>query len=166
MKKNESKKKTEKKEVLNSLVLEEKVKDLETQVLELTKKYEDSEDSKKRALADLQNYQRRESENKKNWTSVAVAEFLKMFFPNLLELSLGAKHTKNQDFKRVVDKFFENLEKQGVTRIIPQKGDLVNPDIHDVVMAEEGESGKVVQVFEPGWQLGDRVIVPAKVSAN
>lgn len=165
MKKNEPKKKAPKKETDDLLLFAEKIEALESQILELTKKCESAEEAKIRALADLQNYQRRENENKKNWSTFAIVEFLKPCFPNFLELQLGAEHSKNEDFRTVVDKFFKRLEKQGVKEISPKAGDEINPDIHEVVMSEEGEAGKIVQVFEPGWRFGKTVIIPAKVSA-
>lgn len=166
MKKNKSTEETEKKEETMTSLLTEKIETLESQLLDLTKQAELAEESKIRALADLQNYQRREAENKKNWSNLAVSEFLKKFFPNLLELELGAEHSENKDFKTVVHKFFENLTKQGIIRIVPKKGDSVDPHFHDVLMVAEGKSGKIDQVFESGWQLGEMVITPAKVSAS
>jgi molecular chaperone GrpE len=144
----------------------QRITELEEQLELLQTDLELANSSKLRALADLENFQRRESENKKNWSNFAVAEILKAFFPNLLELELGAEHSENKDFKVGVDKFFENLTKQGGLRIVPKKGDSIDPNFHDVIMAAEGEPGKIAQVFESGWQLGEMVITPAKVSAS
>lgn len=118
-----------------------------------------------RALADLENFRRRESENKKNWGSMAVADFLRKFLPSFLEVHLASAHSTDEDMKKVVEKFFTALTGAGLQKIDPQAGEMVDPDFHEVLMVAEGEAGKIVQTFEPGWRFGDIVLVAAKVSA-
>ena len=132
---------------------------------ELTAKIEESEGAKLRALADLENYRRREEENKKNWSAFAVADFLKHVLPSFLEFELFAQNSEDKDAPKVVEKFFANLEKSGLKKISPQTGEDVNTDIHEVLMVEEGETGKIVRCLEPGWQFENNVLNPAKVTA-
>lgn len=54
------------------------------------------------------------------------------------------------------------LESQGV-RAFDSIGSEVDPDRHDVMTEMPGEAGKVVQEFEKGYTLGDRVLRHAKV---
>jgi len=143
-----------------------KIEAQEAEILELKKQLEETEDAKLRALADLQNYQRREAENKKNWSQYAVANFIKKSLPSFLELQLAADHSESEDLQKIVDKFFENLAKQGLKKVSTQIGDEINPEIHEVLMSAEGEAGKVVQIFEAGWQLNDQIIMPAKISGG
>lgn len=154
-----------KKDLSATLVLAQKIEKMETEILALQSKLEQGEESKLRALADLQNYQRRETGNKKNWSEQAVCEFLSVILPNFLELGLGAEHSENEDFQKVVAKFFEKLSTQGVEKIQPTEGEKVDPTFHEVVMVGKGKSGEVVAVLEPGWKFGETVISPAKVSA-
>ncbi|MEO0631181.1 MAG: nucleotide exchange factor GrpE, partial [Planctomycetota bacterium] len=58
------------------------------------------------------------------------------------------------------------LEMQGVTPIQPEAGDELNPGAHEAVsqMPTEGvEPGRIAQVFQVGYMLGERVLRPAKV---
>ncbi|MCK5460830.1 nucleotide exchange factor GrpE [Candidatus Gracilibacteria bacterium] len=162
MKRKESQKK---KELKATSVLVQKIEEMETIILELKSKLSQGEVARLRALADLQNYQRRETKNKKNWSGQAVCEFLKGVLPNFLELQLGVEHSENEDFQKVVEKFFEKLSVQGFEKIMPKAGEKVDPEIHEVVMVGEGKSGEVVKVLEPGWSFGKTIIAPAKVSA-
>ena len=144
---------------------EKKVTDIEARILELETQLEESDVYKTRALADLENFKRREGENKKNWSQFAVIDFIKKVVPNFLELSRGAEHSKDEAMTQVVSKFFTNLETQGLTQINPQAGDEMDPEKHEVLMLAEGEKGKIVQTLESGWMFQEKVIIPAKVSA-
>ena len=137
--------------------LEEKVTELETQLA-------DAEGSKMRALADLENFRRRESESRANWSAEAIANWVKQIIPSLQELMLGAEHTSDADVKAVISKFVNNLEKLGLEKINPEPGTPADHDLHEVLMTAEGEPGTVVQVLEPGWKVGPKVIIPAKIS--
>jgi molecular chaperone GrpE len=119
---------------------------------------------KMRALADLQNFQRREAANKVSWTELSVAEFLKILLPNLLELKLGTTHSTDKGVQKVTAKLFSELKKQGLTSIEPKKGESIDPHVHEVLMAEEGTPGKVVRTLEPGWKYKSIVLRPAKIS--
>lgn len=144
--------------------LVEKVEELENQLLEAQNKYEEAESAKLRALADLQNFQRRQGEEKAQWSSFAVGNFIKSFLPRFLELQMGIDHSKDEDAKKVVEKFFEELTKQGLEKVNPEPGTAVDTNLHEVLMQAEGAPGTVVQVLEPGWKFGETIIAPAKVS--
>ncbi|MCF7905681.1 nucleotide exchange factor GrpE [Candidatus Gracilibacteria bacterium] len=143
----------------------QKIEALENELVSLQKKLEEAENAQMRALADLQNFQRREAEQKKNWVSFGVAEFLKQFLPRLLELQLGSEHSSDKDVKKVVESFFESLQKAGLEPISPRSGDSIDPEFHEVLMTEEGKAGCVVRTLEPGWKFGEVILTPAKVSA-
>ena len=142
-----------------------KILELEQALEEAMAKLEEAESTKLRALADLQNYQRREAEQRTQWGDLAVGSFLKAVLPSFLELQLGAQHSSDQGVKQVVDKFFGNLSQGGLSKIEPQPGDVLDPNFHEVMMTAEGESGKIVQTLESGWQYKNTVLIPAKVSA-
>lgn len=137
--------------------LEAKIADLETKLAE-------AEGAKLRALADLDNFRRRESQSRSTWSQEAIAEWVKQIIPSLQELQLGAEHTSDDDIKQVIAKFTTTLQKLGLEKINPAPGEKADHDLHAVLMTAEGEPGTVVQVLEPGWKLGDTIIIPAKIS--
>lgn len=148
---------------LNNPLLE-RIEELEAQLLESIEKAESAEDKKSRALADLANFQRRESENRGKWSEMAISDFLKKSLPSFLELYLGSEHSDDENFHQVVNKFFENLAKNGLEKISPAAGDSIDPYLHEVLMIAEGSPGTVVKVLEPGWKFNTTVIQPAKIS--
>jgi len=42
-------------------------------------------------------------------------------------------------------------------------GSLIDPARHEVLMTGPGEAGKVLEVFEEGYELSGKVLRPAKV---
>jgi molecular chaperone GrpE len=137
---------------------------LQQEIVKLKEQLQEAERAKLRALADLENFRRRESESRTNWSRTAVADWVQSFLPSLQELLLGAEHTSDTDIQKVIEKFMGKLGEQGLSKITPTVGDEINTDEHAVLMTAEGEPGTVVQVLEPGWKLGDNVILPAKIS--
>lgn len=156
---------TKKKQAPKVSGIEKKVEELENQLLEAQNKLEEAENMKLRALADLNNYQRRADGDRMKWSSISVGNFIKSFLPRFLELQLGVANTEDEDVKKIVSQFFDQLTKEGLEKIEPQKGDVLDTDFHEVLMAAEGEVGTVVQTLEPGWKYKDMIIAPAKVSA-
>ena len=57
------------------------------------------------------------------------------------------------------------LEVEGVQRI-PAENEIFDPHRHEAIVTEENplfESGHVIEVLQQGYQIGDRVIRPARV---
>lgn len=145
--------------------LEKKILELEAELLGAHNLVEEERSKALRALADLQNYQRREQENRANWGNMAVIDFWRKNTKSLLELQLAASHTKDEAVKNVIEKYLQALGDMGLSMISPEAGEVLNTDFHDVLMAAEGTPGTIVQVLEPGWKYKDTTLVPAKVSA-
>lgn len=144
--------------------LEAKITKLEAQLELTTAQAEEARASSLRALADLENYRRRLNGEQARWSDQAVTAFLKKALPSFLELSLGASHSSDQSMQKVVEKFFETLRTQGLKDISPKVGESINPEAHEVLMAEKGEAGTIVRCLEIGWEYNGQVIQPAKVS--
>jgi molecular chaperone GrpE len=143
----------------------DKIEELEKKLLKSIESQEKAEDQKSRALADLENFRRRETENRMKWSEMAISDFLKQSLPSFLELSLGSEHSDDENFHQVVNKFFQNLAKNGLEKINPKNEDTIDPNLHEVLMIAEGKPGTVVKVLEPGWKFHETVIQPAKISA-
>lgn len=155
---------TPKKETPELNPLEERIIELEAELEAAQNQAEEAQNTSLRALADLENFRRRQAGQQASWSAQAVSDFLRTVLPSFLELSLGASHSKDEAVQQVVEKFFETLRKQGLQHISPKAGDLIDPEQHEVLMAEEGKAGTVVRCLEIGWQYNQTVIRPAKVS--
>lgn len=64
-----------------------------------------------------------------------------------------------------VDQFKKSFEKHGI-ELVDVSGEF-DPNIHEAVMqvdSEEKNSGEILQVFQKGYKIKDRVLRPAMVS--
>ena len=126
-----------------------------------------------RAQADLENFRRREgqerrraAEDEADWALGPVLDALDSF-TRAVEAA-----EKGQDFKALLDGVnlaFRELERRlgdaGVTRI-EGVGQLLDPSQHAAVLQEPTADHPpltVLQVFAHGWRRGERVLRPAQV---
>jgi molecular chaperone GrpE len=67
-----------------------------------------------------------------------------------------------------LEKFDEVLDEEGVEPIAPDPGDEVDPSRHQVMLRVESDQpeGTVHEVYEPGYEMGDRVVSEAKVTVS
>ena len=126
-----------------------------------------------RALAEAENARRRAEEAVEKAHKFGVEKFAKNLIPVLdslekaLELNTNADDPMMQGVQATYRQFVQAMEKSGVTEINPV-GEKFDPTQHQaiaMVPAPEGvEGGHVVEVFQRGWLIADRVLRPAMVS--
>lgn len=118
-----------------------------------------------RLLAEYDNYRKRSQKEKENLYGELRAEIVAQFLPvydNLVRAL--AQSTEDEAYRKGVEmimtQFCTTLEKLGVTRI-ESLGQTFDPNRHNAVMhmddAEKGE-GEIVEVFQDGFTVGDKVI--------
>lgn len=143
-------------------------------IAELEAKVQDAEGRALRAMADFQNFQRRAANNEIEARKQGVTAVVSGLLPVLdnFELALQQKAAGGSaeqilgGVEMVKAELLRALEMQGVTPIRPEPGDELNPGAHEAVsqMPTEGvEPGRIAQVFQVGYTLGERVLRPAKV---
>lgn len=118
-----------------------------------------------RLCAEYDNFRRRSQKEKDNLYGDVKAEAVKQFLPvyDNLERAL-AQSTEDEAYRRGVEmimtQFTSTLEKLGVERIESQ-GEKFDPSFHNAVMhvddEEKGEN-EIVEVFQQGFRLGDKII--------
>ena len=150
-------------------------KDENEKIEELTKELNEMEDKYLRLQAELQNILRRhkkEKQDDRKFRSQSLATELLPVMDNLeraltIEVSDEAGENLKKGIEMVMGSFKAALEKEGVEVLNPVN-ELFDPQFHEAytsVPAEEGqEAGTVVQVFEKGYVLNDRILRAAKVS--
>lgn len=151
-----------------------------TEVERLEKELEAMEDKFLRKTAEFENFRRRmrqtrrqaEEEGRKH----VIARFLDVLddFDRSMQAAQQAEEdheggpafdTLKEGVELVYEKFTGELEKLGVERI-EAEGEPFNEEEHEAMMqrsVSDVESGTVVQVIQPGYRLGDRIIRHAKV---
>lgn len=143
-------------------LLDEKEKELEAVKAELS----EQNDRHLRLLAEYDNYRKRTQAEKDAAYGYAVADAVDKILPVLdnLERSVAAAVDDTspicEGVRMIERQFRESLEKLGVTEI-PALGETFNPDVHNAVMHDEDEDkgeNEIVEVFQKGYALGDKVI--------
>ena len=128
-----------------------------------------------RLSAEYSNYKRRSEKEKQETYVYAKAETIKELLPVIdnLERAL-ANETKDYDaLKKCVEMTFSNLstilQKLGI-EVFGEPGETFDPNLHNAVMHVEDENyktGEIVDVFQKGYKIGDKIVRPAMVkSAN
>ncbi len=136
---------------------------------------DETKDRLLRLTAEYSNYKRRSEKEKQDAYVYAKSDTLKALLPVIdnLERAL-ANETKDYDaFKKGVEMTFDNLtsilETLGV-EVFGEPGDIFDPNLHNAVMHvedEEHKNGEIVDVFQKGYKIGDKIVRPAMVkSAN
>jgi molecular chaperone GrpE len=127
------------------------------------------QESLARAQADYQNLLMRVERDKADmvfFLSLKLLSPLLAQIDNLTRAVALKAGTEGDGFvdglRSVLAGFERYLESQGV-RSFDSLGAEVDPDRHDVMTQMPGEESKIIQEFERGYTLGDRVLRHAKV---
>ena len=135
-------------------------------------KAEQAHEGALRARADLDNARRRFDREQKEATKYAAERTLKALFPVIDDLDLTISNISpeadaqlSEGVRLVHRKFIQALESQGVVSFYPE-GESFDPTIHEALMEQptaDHEPGVIVQVFQRGWSLNERLLRAAKV---
>ena len=131
----------------------------------LAKLVADVNDKYLRLAAEYDNYRKRTAKEKESVYSDAKADTIKPFLAVYDNLERGIAQYDEDDVHRqglelILRQFTEALTKLGVTEIESQ-GVPFDPEKHNAVMHVEDESvgeNTVVEVFQKGFALGDKVL--------
>lgn len=146
---------------------------LEPQVAEERAKAERYLSNWQRAQADFQNYKRRTEQEQEERSKFANAMLLLKLLPVVddLERALDtipanlAGLTWFDGVRLINRKLQAVLDSEGVSPIEAEGQDF-DPRVHEAVLYEPGDQGKVLQALQKGYQLHDRVIRPAMVKVG
>jgi molecular chaperone GrpE len=126
-----------------------------------------------RMTADFQNYKKRVEKEKSDIYNYANEKLILDLLPIVdnLERAIQSSNEEGEDasFKKGVDmvlqQFLDVLNKNGAKEI-DAKGQSFDPNYHHAVMQEdhpEYESNTVIEVFQKGYTLNEKVIRPSMV---
>ena len=145
----------------------DKIQNLTAQVEEWQNKY-------LRAYADAENSKRRAEIDAKNLVDYKVSNFARDMLPLFDNLSLAINSIKDSvdeniltGLKAVMENFETSLKRNGITKI-ETIGKKFNPAEHRVVsqIESDAEPESIIQEFQSGWKLGDKVIREAMVATS
>ena len=135
------------------------------QMEQLAKLVSENNDKYLRLAAEYDNYRKRTTKEKENLYTDAKVDTIKPFleiYDNLLrgiaQFEDGDSH--KQGMELIAKQFLTVLEKLGVSEI-EAEGQPFDPEKHNAVMHVEDENvgeNTIVEVFQKGFALGDKVI--------
>lgn len=124
-----------------------------------------------RLQAEYVNYKKRVDRDRELHRDMAVGSVIEALLPVLDDIHLARQHgdLEGGPFAAIAEKLEGTLTKFGVQRF-GQPGDAFDPAIHEALMHTEAELAEgtevttVVQVLQPGYKMGDRLIRAARVA--
>ncbi len=168
MSKKESQKETENEIKENEPVDNAKeANDSEAKIKELEEKLADSQDKYLRTLAEYDNFRKRTTKEREGIYKDAYVDAVKNLLPVIDNLervmTLEGDEKFMEGLRLILNSVHETLEKMGVKEIEAKTFD---PNVHNAVMHVDDENlgeGEIVEVFQKGYILGERVIRYAMV---
>lgn len=145
-------------------------------IAELEAKLEESENRYLRQHADFENYKRRLRTEQETTVKYRAQSLVSDLLPALdnferaLKVEATDDKTKSilQGMEMVYRGLLDALQKEGV-EVIEAEGKPFDPNLHQAVMQVEDadhEPGVVLEEFQKGYKLKDRVIRPTMVKVN
>lgn len=141
---------------------------------QLTADLEQEKDKFLRLFAEFENYKRRTTKERIELFSTASQDVIKALLPvvddfdrALLEMSKSKPTELSKGVELIKNKLSLTLEQKGLTLIEVACGDVFNADDHEAITQIPAPSddmkGKIIEVIEKGYKLGDKVIRFPKV---
>lgn len=126
-----------------------------------------------RLQADFINYKNRTEREKSNSIILANESLILKLLPVLDNFNRAFTHANLEDdtikgFVMIKDQF-ESILKTEMVEEIESDGAVFNPNLHNAVMTESKdgvESGIVLETFEKGYKIKDKVIRPSMVKVS
>ncbi|WP_350287305.1 nucleotide exchange factor GrpE [uncultured Croceitalea sp.] len=127
-----------------------------------------------RLFAEFENFKKRTSKERMDLFKTAGQEVITSLLPVMDDFERALKElAKSEDkemFKGVElinNKFRETLKNKGLEEVEASQGDAFDAEVHDAVTQipapDKKLKGKIIDVIEKGFKLGDRIIRHPKV---
>ncbi|WP_135825413.1 nucleotide exchange factor GrpE [Halorussus ruber] len=154
--------------------LEAHLAELEADKQEAEERAEDLESKLKRNRADFQNYKKRAKKRQEQMKERATEDLVE----NLLDVRDNLKravednHENVESLQEGVEMTLKELdhvfEDENVEEIAPEPGTETDPQRHEVMMQVESDQpeGTVADVYQPGYEMGEKVLRAAQVTVS
>ncbi len=125
-----------------------------------------------RLQADFENYKKRAEKERGELAKILACQFIAKLLPMLDTFEIALKNSQDKEkfiegIKLVYAQFHSLLEAEGL-KPIPAVGCRFDPCIHEVMLREhqDKEDGLILEEFQKGYLVGDRVVRTSKVKVN
>ena len=147
---------------------------LETKYEELNLSLEQEKEKFLRLFAEFENFKKRTAKERLELFKTANQEVVTSLIPVLddfnranQQIEKGAESIDVDGFKLIYNKFFEVLKSSGLSSTTAKIGDVFDAEFHEAITQipapSEADKGKIIDIVETGYQLGDRIIRYPKV---
>lgn len=130
-------------------------------------------DGWQRARAEFANYKKRTDREQQELRERVVGETISRYLGVVDDLERALRERPNDDdaaawaegIDLIYRKLITLLESEGVYRIVAD-GEEFDPNLHEALSHEESsdhQEGQVIEVIQPGYRMGERVLRPALV---
>ena len=154
--------------------LEEEIQEELSEVEQLREDLNKEKEKFLRLFAEFENFKKRTSRERMELFKTAGQEVMVALLPILDDFDRALKElAKSEDkemFKGVElisNKFKETLRNKGLEQIEVGQGDVFDAEVHDAITQipapDKKMKGKIIDVVEKGFKLGDRIIRHPKV---
>jgi molecular chaperone GrpE len=143
--------------------LAERTNDLQGAQAELNERTADLQ----RLQAEYVNYRRRVERDRVAMAELSLGKVLGELLPVLDDIGRAREHGELEGgFRRVAESLESTVAKLGLEQF-GTVGELFDPNVHEALMhreAPEIEEDTVVEILQPGYRLGDRILRVARVT--
>lgn len=138
---------------------------------ELNENLKLEQDKYLRLFAEFENYKRRTSKERIELFKTAGKEILTSLVPVLEDfkraLSQDSDSDNDEGIKLIYNKFNDTLKNQGLIEVEVNIDDIFDPEIHEAISQipaiDDKQKGKIIDVIQGGYKLGDIIINFPKV---
>jgi len=137
-------------------------------VVELEKQLEESRNKYLYLFSDFENFKRHSARERMDLIQTAGRDILTSLLPILDDFDRATKNGAMSEGTTLIQhKLLNTVKNKGLVAIETKAGDGFNADVHEAVAeipaASDELKGKIVDILEPGYMLGERIIRFAKV---
>ena len=155
--------------------IEEQVVEEETKEEQLESALKQEKDKFLRLFAEFENYKRRTAKERIELFSTASEDVMKTLLPVLDDFERALTHIEDdkeaEELRKgvllIYQKLVKTLEQKGLKLMEVNKGDVFNADNHEAITQipapSDAMKGKIIDIVEKGYLLGDKVIRFPKV---
>lgn len=126
-----------------------------------------------RLFAEFENYKKRTSKERIELFKTAGQEVISSLLPVVDDFNRALKEVDKlenssdfEGFKLINNKLSETLKSKGLNQVDVNAGDTFDAELHEAITqipAGEDQQGKIIEVIEEGYQLGEKIIRYPKV---
>ncbi len=155
---------------------EKEIEELKRKLEEKEKEAKDYYDRLLREAADLENFKKRAAKEKEEWTKFANEDLIKAILPVIDNLERAVNHAEKvvdtgvmiEGVRLTIKQLLQTLDRFGLTPF-ESVGKPFDPSMHEamlVVESDQHQPNHVVEEFQKGYLLNNRLLRPATVSVS